>query len=80
MFSIKPNTFQKLTYIFSWRVVHFMHLQEWQKDNEFLHYWHRPPMPSFRACFGSIFRLHTETGNIWTHLLGTFPVIIHSHM
>lgn len=27
-------------------------------------------MPSFRACFGSIFRIHTETGNIWTHLLG----------
>ena len=47
-----------------------MHLQEWQKDNEFLHYWHRPQMPSFRACFGSIFRLHTETGNIWTHLIG----------
>jgi hypothetical protein len=27
-------------------------------------------MPSFRACFGSIFRIHTETGNIWTHLVG----------
>ncbi|XP_072423783.1 adiponectin receptor protein 1-like [Chiloscyllium punctatum] len=27
-------------------------------------------MPSFRACFRSIFRLHTETGNIWTHLIG----------
>lgn len=27
-------------------------------------------MPSFRACFKSIFRIHTETGNIWTHLLG----------
>jgi len=53
-----------------WRVVSFFQLQDWQKDNEFLHHWHRPAMPSFRACFGSIFRLHTETGNIWTHLLG----------
>ena len=24
----------------------------------------------FRECFKSIFRIHTETGNIWTHLLG----------
>uniref|UniRef100_A0A8C2P3H7 Adiponectin receptor protein 2 n=1 Tax=Capra hircus TaxID=9925 RepID=A0A8C2P3H7_CAPHI len=28
------------------------------------------PRCSFRACFKSIFRIHTETGNIWTHLLG----------
>jgi len=53
-----------------WRVVSFFQLKEWQKDNEYLLHWHRPEMPSFRACFGSIFRIHTETGNIWTHLLG----------
>ncbi|NP_001301236.1 adiponectin receptor protein 2 [Capra hircus] len=29
-----------------------------------------PRCLSFRACFKSIFRIHTETGNIWTHLLG----------
>lgn len=27
-------------------------------------------MSSFWACFKSIFSIHTETGNIWTHLLG----------
>lgn len=27
-------------------------------------------MPSLCACFRSIFQVHTETGNIWTHLLG----------
>jgi len=53
-----------------WRVVSFFQLQEWQKDNEFLHHWHRPQIPSFKACLASIFRIHTETGNIWTHLLG----------
>lgn len=58
-----------------WRVVSFFQLQDWQKDNEFLHHWHRPAMPSFRACFGSIFRIHTETGNIWTHLLGVILFI-----
>lgn len=46
-------------------------LPDWLKDNDFLLHGHRPPMPSFRACFKSIFRIHTETGNIWTHLLGS---------
>uniref|UniRef100_A0A674D0G3 Adiponectin receptor 1a n=1 Tax=Salmo trutta TaxID=8032 RepID=A0A674D0G3_SALTR len=54
----------------SWRVIPFHVLPEWLKDNDYLLHGHRPPMPSFRACFGSIFRIHTETGNIWTHLLG----------
>uniref|UniRef100_A0A3B3TDH0 Adiponectin receptor 1 n=1 Tax=Paramormyrops kingsleyae TaxID=1676925 RepID=A0A3B3TDH0_9TELE len=53
-----------------WRVIPYHVLPEWLKDNDYLLHGHRPPMPSFRACFGSIFRIHTETGNIWTHLLG----------
>uniref|UniRef100_A0A8C1GJZ8 Adiponectin receptor 1a n=2 Tax=Cyprinus carpio TaxID=7962 RepID=A0A8C1GJZ8_CYPCA len=53
-----------------WRVIPFHVLPEWLKDNDYLLHGHRPPMPSFRACFRSIFRIHTETGNIWTHLLG----------
>ncbi|MGH0116006.1 UNVERIFIED_CONTAM: hypothetical protein FKN15_060470 [Acipenser sinensis] len=53
-----------------WRVIHHDVLPDWLKDNEYLQHGHRPPMPSFRACFRSIFRIHTETGNIWTHLLG----------
>ncbi|KAB0347877.1 hypothetical protein FD754_012734 [Muntiacus muntjak] len=53
-----------------WRVIPHDVLPEWLKDNDFLLHGHRPPMPSFRACFKSIFRIHTETGNIWTHLLG----------
>ncbi|CAF1131078.1 unnamed protein product [Didymodactylos carnosus] len=45
-------------------------LPHWLVDNEFLISGHRPPMPSVKQCFASIFRLHTETVNIWTHLLG----------
>ena len=45
-------------------------LPEWLRGNEFLTYFHRPPMPSFRSCFKSIFKIHSETGNIWTHLIG----------
>ncbi|XP_028669177.1 adiponectin receptor protein 1-like isoform X1 [Erpetoichthys calabaricus] len=59
-----------------WRVIPHDVLPDWLKDNDFLLHGHRPPMPSFRACFRSIFRLHTETGNIWTHLIGFFFFLI----
>ncbi|XP_068153538.1 adiponectin receptor protein isoform X3 [Drosophila tropicalis] len=59
----------------SWKVCHYKNLPKWLQDNDFLHRGHRPPLPSFRACFKSIFRLHTETGNIWTHLLGCIAFI-----
>lgn len=53
-----------------WTVVHHNHLPKWLRDNDFLVKGHRPPLNSFKACFKSIFKIHTETGNIWTHLLG----------
>ncbi|XP_018562499.1 adiponectin receptor protein isoform X6 [Anoplophora glabripennis] len=58
-----------------WSVCHFRNLPAWLQDNDFLVFGHRPPLPSFRACFKSIFRLHTETANIWTHLLGCVAFI-----
>lgn len=48
----------------------FHALPHWLQDNDFLHHGHRPPTNSFWACLKSIFRVHTETVNIWTHLLG----------
>lgn len=54
----------------SWKVCHFRNLPQWLQDNDYLHAGHRPPLHSFLACFKSIFRIHTETGNIWSHLLG----------
>ncbi|KAM4646006.1 adiponectin receptor protein 1 isoform 4-T4 [Amazona ochrocephala] len=58
-----------------WRVIPYDVLPDWLKDNDYLLHGHRPPMPSFRACFKSIFRIHTETGNIWTHLFRVVPVL-----
>jgi len=58
-----------------WIACHFKHLPSWLQDNDFLHTGHRPPLPSFKECFRSIFRIHTETGNIWTHLLGCVAFI-----
>uniref|UniRef100_A0A8C0D930 Adiponectin receptor protein 1 n=1 Tax=Balaenoptera musculus TaxID=9771 RepID=A0A8C0D930_BALMU len=54
-----------------WRVIPHDVLPDWLKGKDYLLHGHRPPMPSFRACFKSIFRVHTETGNFWTHLLAT---------
>lgn len=53
-----------------WRVVPHHALPSWLQDNDYLLRGHRPQLKSFLACFQSIFRIHTETGNIWTHLLG----------
>ncbi|RZF44235.1 hypothetical protein LSTR_LSTR003875 [Laodelphax striatellus] len=59
----------------SWSVCHFRNLPRWLQDNDYIHAGHRPPLPSFSACFRSIFRIHSETGNIWTHLLGCVAFI-----
>jgi len=58
-----------------WTVVQHQSLPKWLKDNEYLKRGHRPPLNSFKACFNSVFRIHTETGNIWTHLLGFIAFI-----
>ncbi|CAH8522415.1 unnamed protein product [Heterobilharzia americana] len=59
-----------------WKVVHHHSLPHWLKDNDFLLRGHRPQLPSFRECFRSMFRVHTETGNIWTHLIGFICFLI----
>ena len=58
-----------------WYLLSHFELPEWLRDNDFLSHHHRPPMPSFRSCFKSIFKIHTETGNIWTHLIGCLAFI-----
>ncbi|KAK2725343.1 hypothetical protein QYM36_001704, partial [Artemia franciscana] len=59
-----------------WKVCDFKSLPDWLQDNDYLHLGHRPPLPSFKECFRSIFRIHTETGNIWTHLIGCLMFIM----
>ncbi|CAI5449174.1 unnamed protein product [Caenorhabditis angaria] len=64
------------TYEARWKVLKYEHLPEWLQDNEFLRHGHRPPLPSFSECFKSIWSLHTETGNIWTHLIGCIAFFV----
>lgn len=62
--------------IFFFQVCHFSALPKWLQDNDYLHFGHRPPLASFKACFWSIFRFHTETLNIWTHGVGCLLFLI----
>lgn len=60
----------------NWKTIPHCKLPEWMQDNEFLVNGHRPVLPSVSLCLRSIFRIHTETGNIWTHLLGFLGLLI----
>ena len=52
------------------KLLPFHQLPNWLQYNEYLTDHHRPPMNSFSGCFKTMFRMHTETWNIWTHFLG----------
>ncbi|KAI7872209.1 HlyIII-domain-containing protein [Spinellus fusiger] len=45
-------------------------LPVWMHDNIYITAGYRPPNPSYRACVQSLFYLHNESVNIWSHLLG----------
>ena len=62
--------FAKYVWENGWKAMPHHALPNWLRDNDFLLKGHRPPLPSIKACFKSIFRIHTETGNIWTHFIG----------
>ena len=55
---------------YDWKSQPFDKLPNWMQENKFLTDKHRPQMDSYRRCLMSMFRMHTETWNIWTHFLG----------
>ncbi|CAD5233581.1 unnamed protein product [Bursaphelenchus xylophilus] len=50
-------------------------LPEWLKDNEYLLHNHRPPLYCMTKCLRSVGCFHTETMNIWSHLVGALMFI-----
>jgi adiponectin receptor len=64
--------FAKYVWETGWRAIPHHSLPNWLRDNDFLLKGHRPPLPSIKACLESVFRIHTETGNIWTHFIGFY--------
>jgi adiponectin receptor len=67
--------FAKYVWSNGWKAMPHHALPNWLRDNDFLLKGHRPPLPSTKECFKSVFRIHTETGNIWTHLIGALSFI-----
>ena len=64
------SSLSQLIPAYVWKVVSFDNLPVWRKENEYVRHGYRPPMESFRKCFSTVFRMHTETWNIWTHVFG----------
>jgi hypothetical protein len=52
-----------------YRLVHFDELPTSMKDNNYIHTKYRQ-VSGYMECWKSIFKVHNETVNIWTHLLG----------
>ncbi|KAI9030790.1 pPR-type GPCR protein [Phycomyces nitens] len=57
------------------KTVSWSDLPAWLQDNIYITDGYRPPMPNYRDCFNSLFYLHNESVNIWSHLLAFFVFI-----
>lgn len=52
------------------KLVSYDELPSWLQFNVYIRNYNRSPCPSFSACLKSIFYMHSETINIWSHLIG----------
>ena len=50
-------------------LITYAELPEWYKDNEYILAYYRPESHSWLSCLRSLFYLHNESVNIYTHLL-----------
>ncbi|XXG94776.1 hypothetical protein Hte_001034 [Hypoxylon texense] len=52
-------------------------LPSWRRDNHFIETGYRSESNSYWRSFTSLFYMHNESVNIWTHLLGaiSFPAV-----
>lgn len=51
-------------------------LPDWQQDNQYILSSYRPASGSYQGSFDSLFYLHTESINIYSHLLGAVLFIL----
>lgn len=50
-------------------------LPDWRRDNAFITTGYRPTSNSYQRSLASIFSVHNESVNIWTHLLGAIVFV-----
>lgn len=58
------------------RLLRFSDLPHWLQDNHYILAHYRPVSNSYVSSFVSLFYLHNESVNIYTHLLGAFASIL----
>src|SRR5207253_3111520 len=51
-------------------LLNFDELKDWQRDNEFIRSSYRPATLNLLVSIKSMFSIHCETCNIWSHLIG----------
>lgn len=51
-------------------LIHWDDLPPWRRDNAFIHTSYRRITPSYTHALRSLFYLHNESVNIWSHLIG----------
>jgi hypothetical protein len=51
-------------------IIDYDQLPDWAQDNDYIRTGHRRPLNDYLACLRTVFAIHTETGNIWTHMIG----------
>lgn len=51
-------------------------LPAWMQSDPYIRRGYRPQLDSFTACGQSIFYIHNESVNIWTHLLPTSVYVV----
>ncbi|KAI9316248.1 hemolysin-III related-domain-containing protein [Dichotomocladium elegans] len=54
------------------RLLSWEELPNWLRDNIFITSGYRQPQGSYVGCLKSLFYLHNESVNIWSHLFGLF--------
>jgi adiponectin receptor len=53
------------------KLITYKECPKWLADNPYIHLYYRPPCYSYKECYKSLFYLHNESGNIYTHLIGS---------
>jgi adiponectin receptor len=53
------------------QLLHWTELEAWQRDNHYIHTGYRPASNSYLRSIQSLFYIHNETVNVYSHLLGS---------
>ncbi|OMJ20876.1 Adiponectin receptor protein 2 [Smittium culicis] len=54
--------------------VNYTQVPDWAVE-PFIFSGYRPIHPSYKSCLNSVFKIHNETGNIWSHLIGALFIV-----